>query len=105
MNISDKILNYINENDIEQKDFAEKVGITKQNFNHKLTGRVKFNEEDLYKIKKGYPDIDLNKLFDMESDESIMSVAEQSDNYGSSVKLQEEKNDWKAILKIAKKYV
>ncbi|AZZ58377.1 hypothetical protein OKE80_00855 [Riemerella anatipestifer] len=64
MNIRGKILDYCHYKRIDLKDFGEKLGLKKSNFSSKMNGKSRFNEEDFALMRKHFPDIDLNNLFE-----------------------------------------
>lgn len=98
MTISEKILRFMSQINVDQKEFSKNVDISAANFNHKLGGRVKFNEDDFRKIKKAYPQIDLNYLI---GDDELESQQKEN-TYSRQSQINE---DLKTILEIAKKNI
>lgn len=98
MTISEKLFQFMSQLNIDQKEFAKNSDISTANFNHKLGGRVKFNEEDFRKIKRAYPQIDLNYLI-------VEDELESSPNEKTFSRQSQINEDLKLIMEIVKKNI
>ena len=62
MDISKRILKIINEKGMSASKFASTIDVRRSNLSHILSGRNKPSNDFFHKIKKIYPEIDLNWL-------------------------------------------
>ncbi len=62
MNVSKRILKVISEKKLSASRFASTIDVKRSNLSHILSGRNKPSIDFLHKIKKTYPEIDLNWL-------------------------------------------
>ena len=62
MDVSKRIVKIINEKKISASKFASTIGVKRSNLSHILSRRNKPSIEFFHKIKKTYPEIDLNWL-------------------------------------------
>lgn len=62
MDVSKRIVKVINEKKISASKFASTIGVKRSNLSHILSRRNKPSIEFFHKIKKTYPEIDLNWL-------------------------------------------
>ncbi|MFC4688619.1 hypothetical protein ACFO4P_16885 [Epilithonimonas pallida] len=104
MNIRDKILLFLKENDIEPKVFYESVGLSRQHWSNIVNGKGNFTLEIVRKIKTVYPMIDLNKLLD-EKTEDYLSVAEDAAKYGEENGIALLKKDMEKAIKLLQRHL
>jgi len=62
MDVSKRILKIINEKKISASKFAATIDVKRSNLSHILSKRNKPSIDFFHKIKKAYPEIDLNWL-------------------------------------------
>jgi len=62
MDISKRILKIINQKGMSSSKFAGTIDVRRSNLSHILSGRNKPSNDFFHKIKKIYPEIDLNWL-------------------------------------------
>ena len=62
MDVSKRILKVIDEKKISASKFATTIDVKRSNLSHILSGRNKPSIDFFHKIKKAYPEIDLNWL-------------------------------------------
>ena len=80
--IGQRLKEFIDEKELSVLSFSEKVGIQRSSLSHLFSGRNKPSIDLLLKIKKQYPDIDLDWLISgqaINEEEDTDSASEKSD--------------------------
>ena len=81
MKINEKILNFLNNQQVNLSELAQKVDMDYSNFHKMLKGKRKMPIHVLEKIKSEYPALDLNYVFSDFEDDKMSIVAEEQAEY------------------------
>lgn len=101
MTISEKIYHYLKSNDIQVKDFAEKLDINRVTLSAMLNGRNRFSQDFFEALHENYPDIDLNLLLDKNTETRFLKNKTEAGTH--SERLESLENGIKEIKKILQK--
>lgn len=104
MNISDKILKYLEDEGIDAPIFYNNVGMSRQQWSQTLKGKSNFTLESIKKMKISYPDLDLNKLLD-DTQDGYLVIAEDRAKYRKDDFTEKLSQDLKKVIKQLEKYV
>lgn len=101
MTISEKIYYYLKSQDIQVKDFAEKLGISRVTISAMLNGRNRFSQDFFEALHENFPDIDINLLLDKNTETRFMKADQSVDS--SSERIQTLENGLRDVKKILNK--
>ncbi|MBD8081092.1 helix-turn-helix domain-containing protein [Chryseobacterium caseinilyticum] len=101
MTISEKIYHYLKIKDMQVKDFAEKLAISRVTISAMLNGRNRFSQDFFEALHEKFPDIDINLLLDKNTETRFLKTDQSEES--SSERIQTLENGLRDMKKIFNK--
>lgn len=84
-NMNERLRNYMDDQGLSAKDFAQKLGVQPSAISHILSGRNKPSVEFLQKLLHAFPEVDLNYLISgmrstLKASSALKDVQEDEDS-------------------------
>ncbi|GEM_PF-3408553 len=97
-----KIDHYCEKNGLSQKDFADRLSMSRQALSNMVTGKQNFTQTFFVGIMQKFPDINLYDLFDNDTN-NVSIVREVPHEYGKDARTQALEKALRDIAKIVEK--